>query len=117
MIPLLGGTADAVSDEDTAMAHLISLLVVGGLLLLFTLWTAYTARRRKGGGCWHKWGPTALIASATMLINADSTHNVLEDHNLCTMVGSQSWEETVPSWSGLVCTYESDPWILCSVRC
>ena len=119
MVPLLGGTADAVSDEDTAVAHLISLLVVGGLLLLFTLWTAYTARRRKGSGCWHKWGPTVMVAVATVLVNVDAIHNVLLDHDLCsTGGGSQSsgWDDIcvhITSWAGLACTYSGFALLSC----
>ena len=85
MIPLITGSADAVTDEDTTVAHAVSLAVVGSILFLLTLWTAKSATRRTKaaqGSCWYKWGPTFLVGLSTVLANADSARHVLQDNHI-----------------------------------
>ena len=39
VIPMITGSASAVTDGETNFAHLASLIVVGGMIALFTVYT------------------------------------------------------------------------------
>lgn len=85
MIPLITGSAQAVTDRDRDIGHLASLLVVGTMLSGLTAYTAYTAKRRNKkakGSVWQKWGPTILVGLAMPFILADTTRHVLQDNGL-----------------------------------
>jgi hypothetical protein len=85
VIPLITGSAQAVTDRDRDIGHLASLLVVGTMLSGLTAYTAYTAKRRNKkakGSVWQKWGPTILVGLAMPFILADTTRHVLQDNGL-----------------------------------
>lgn len=82
MIPILTSGASAATSRDTNIAHVATLGVVGGMLLLLTLWTAKGASKRSGGSCFYKWGPTVMVGLALFLVNANNVRQVLQDQNL-----------------------------------
>ena len=81
MIPLITGSTKALTANFRHWAHLGTLVIVGALLIGYVVWTARSAKRRRGS-CWHKWGPTILIALATCFIQADPARHVLQDQNV-----------------------------------
>jgi len=85
VIPLITGSASAVTDGETIWAHLASLIVVGGMILMFAVYTGYTAKRRTkdaNGSCLYKWGPTILVFISAFLISANNLRQVLQDNHL-----------------------------------
>ena len=82
MIPLITGSASAVTDGETKIAHAVTLGVVGGMLLILSIWTAKGASKRNGRGCFFKWGPTLMVSMAVLLVNANNIRQVLQDNNV-----------------------------------
>lgn len=71
-----------MTDGETKVAHVVTLGVVGGMLLILSIWTAKGAGKRNGRGCFFKWGPTVMVSMAVLLVNANNIRQVLQDNNV-----------------------------------
>lgn len=94
MIPIITGSAKAVTDNARNLGHLISLIVMGVLLTGVAVYTGHTAKRRTQrarGSSWAKWGPTVLVSMAVFFILADTVRHVLQDHKLWSEKSCRGW--------------------------
>lgn len=85
---LLGLLGVAASAGAKSFAHSITFGITLAVLSNIAQFTAWSAKTRKGGGHWGKWGPTYLVSASVPLVMADLTRHVLQDADLWPAPGS-----------------------------
>jgi len=76
VIPLFGG---AVTAASRTLGHWISFGTTLAMMLGMTGYMAWSSRKRSKKSHFHKYGPTYLVALASLFIMADLSRHVLED--------------------------------------
>jgi len=93
VIGLVGGT---VTSSTRSLGHYVSFGITLGMLIIMSLYTAYTVKRRTLPH-WNKYGPLYLTLFAVPLIMADLLRHVLQDVGAWPSPGSNEYRSNCSS--------------------
>jgi len=105
VLPLIGVS---VQTGARHLGHLVSWIVTLVVMIALFVYLLYGSRERWGSH-WQKFGPTYLVAVASVFVMADPTRHVLKDWKVLTAkwsnmyiagCGAESWR--CLTWSGVM---------------